>query len=47
MIITALKPDKKHLTRLIFADGGEQLLDNDVLAESSVTVALKCSIFIL
>ncbi len=43
MIITALKPDKKHLTRLIFADGGEQLLDNDVLAESSVTVGQDIS----
>ena len=43
MIITAIKPDKKHLTRLIFDDGGEQLLDNDVLAEGSVAVGQDIS----
>ncbi len=38
MIISVIKPDKKHLTKITFECGTEILIDNDVLAEAGLTV---------
>lgn len=38
MIISVIKPDKKHLTKILFTCGTEILIDNDVLAEAGLTV---------
>ena len=43
MLIAELKKDKKHLTRVIFADGSEILLDCDVCCENSLCEDLEIS----
>ncbi len=43
MIISELKKDKKHLTRVCFASGEEILLDNDVCIENSLCGDLELS----
>lgn len=43
MIITAITKDKKHLTKLLFVDGSELLLDDDVTAENSLTAGQDVS----
>lgn len=43
MIISFIKKDKKHLTRLIFADNSELLLDNDIVSEQGIAVGCDLS----
>ena len=43
MIISFIKRDKKHLTRIIFTDDSELLLDNDIADESGITVGYDLS----
>ncbi len=43
MIITEILRDKKHLTKIRFGDGGEILLDNDVLSENGLCVGTELS----
>ena len=41
MIITSLIKDKRHLTKLIFSDGTEILIDNDVCIENSLYTGME------
>lgn len=43
MIISFIKRDKKHLTRIIFTDESELLLDNDIVLESGISVGYDLS----
>ena len=38
MTVTGIKPDKKHLTKLLLDEDFEILIDNDALMESGITV---------
>lgn len=41
MQIKSINRDKKHLTKLIFTDGKEVLLDNDIVAQAGIFVGLE------
>ena len=38
MKVTAIKPDKKHLTKLLLDEDSEIFIDNDVFCESGITI---------
>ena len=38
MLVTEIKKEKQHLTRLLFADGESLLLDNDICAERDIRI---------
>ncbi len=43
MLITELKKEKQHLTRIFLSDGSEALIDNDVCSEKCLKVGFELS----